>query len=252
MVIIMKRLEGKTAVVTGGARGIGRGVALGLAAEGADVVLFNRHDGEDARATAEAVRAMGVRCEAYICDVADEASVLTATEAAIREMGRIDILVNNAGVTRDRLLMSMTESDFDLVMDTNLKGTFLVTRAFIRHFLRNRYGRIVNISSVVGLSGNAGQANYVASKAGIIGLSKTVAKEYAARGITCNAVAPGFVSTDMTDALPPESREALLKSIPAARPGTVEDIAHAVAFLCSDCASYITGEVLRVDGGLGM
>lgn len=243
---------GKTAVVTGAARGIGRGIALKFAEGGANVALFNRSDSEAARATVDEIRALGVRCEAYLCDVSDAASVNAAAEAAIRDFGRVDILVNNAGVTRDKLLMAMTEEDFDSVIDANLKGTFLVTKAFIRHFLRNKSGRIVNISSVVALSGNPGQANYVASKAGIIGLTKTVAKEYAARGITCNAIAPGFIETDMTAAMPETAREAMLKTIPAARTGTVEDIAHAAAFLASDCAAYITGEVLRVDGGLAM
>lgn len=248
----MKLLEGKTAIITGGSRGIGRGMALEFAAEGASVILFDRTESEAVCQTVADVRALGVRCEHYLCDVSDSASVTAAAEAAVRDFGRIDILVNNAGVTRDGLLLSMTEADFDAVVNVNLKGTFLVTKALIRHFVRNRYGRIVNISSVVGLSGNPGQANYVASKAGIIGLTKTVAKEYAARGVTCNAIAPGFIETDMTAALPAAAREAILGSVPAARPGTVSDIAGAAAYLASDRAAYITGEVLRVDGGLGM
>ncbi len=248
----MKLLQGKTAVITGAARGIGRGIALELAACGAHIAMLDLHDNETAKATAAAIRAQGVRCELYVCDVSRADAVAVAAEAALRDFGRVDILVNNAGVTRDKLLMAMTEEDFDFVTDINLKGTFLVTKAFLRHFMRNKYGRIINISSVVGLSGNPGQANYVASKAGVIGLTKTVAKEYAARGITCNAVAPGFITTDMTDAMPEATREAMLGQVPAARPGTVEDIAHAVAFLASDHAAYITGEVIRVDGGLAM
>ncbi len=248
----MNLLTGKTAVITGASRGIGRGIALEFAAEGADIALLDRRAGEEAEETVRAVRACGGRCACYLCDVSDGEAVAQAAEAVLRDFGRVDILVNNAGVTRDKLLMAMTEEDFDFVLDRNLKGTFLVTKAFIRHFMRNRCGRIVNISSVVALSGNAGQANYVASKAGIIGLTKTVAKEYAARGITCNAIAPGFIRTDMTDALPETTRETFLTAIPAARPGTPADIAHTAVFLASDHAAYITGEVIRVDGGLGM
>ncbi len=248
----MKLLEGKTAVVTGASRGIGRGIALELAAEGASIAMLDRHAGDTAQETAEAIRSLGVHCEVYLCDVTDTIAVTAAAEAAIRDFGRVDILVNNAGVARDKLLMAMTEEDFDFVTDINLKGTFLVTKAFVRHFMRNKNGRIINISSVVGLSGNPGQANYVASKAGVIGLTKTVAKEYAARGITCNAIAPGFIETDMTAAMPPAAREAILATIPATRPGTVRDIAHTAVFLASDHAAYITGEVIRVDGGLGM
>lgn len=248
----MKLLEGKTAVVTGASRGIGRGIALELAAAGANIALFDLSDNDATRATAADIRALGVRCEWYVCNIAENDTVTAAAEAALRDFGRVDILVNNAGVTRDKLLMAMSEEDFDFVTDINLKGTFLVTKAFIRHFMKNRYGRIINISSVVGLSGNPGQANYVASKAGVIGLTKTVAKEYAARGVTCNAIAPGFIATDMTDAMPEAARTAMVATIPAARPGTVEDIAHVAAFLASDHAAYITGEVIRVDGGLAM
>lgn len=248
----MKLLEGKIAVITGAARGIGRGIALELAAQGASIAMLDLRDNEQARKTLAEVEALGVTCRMYACDVSVGESVQAAAEAVLRDFGRVDILVNNAGVTRDKLLMSMTEEDFDFVTNINLKGTFLVTKAFIRHFMRNRYGRIVNISSVVGLSGNPGQANYVASKAGVIGFTKTVAKEYAARGVTCNAIAPGFIATDMTDAMPAEAREAMLKTVPAARAGGVEDIAHAVTFLASDNAAYITGEVIRVDGGLAM
>ncbi len=248
----MKLLEGKIAVVTGAARGIGRGIALELAACGAHIAMLDRSDSDAARATLADIRALGVRGERYLCDVSQSDTVTAAATAVLRDFGRVDILVNNAGVTRDKLLLSMTEEDFDFVTDINLKGTFLVTKAFLRPFLRQKYGRIINITSVVGLSGNPGQANYVASKAGIIGLTKTVAKEYAARGITCNAIAPGFISTAMTDAMPADAREAMLKTIPSARPGTVADIAHTAAFLASDHAAYITGEVIRVDGGLAM
>ncbi len=248
----MKQLEGKIAVVTGASRGIGRGIALELAACGADIAMLDLSDGDAAKATLADLRALGVRAEIYRCDVSKNDTVTEAAAAVLRDFGRVDILVNNAGVTRDKLMIALTEEDFDFVTDINLKGTFLVTKAFLRPFMRQKYGRIINISSVVGLSGNPGQANYVASKAGVIGLTKTVAKEYAARGITCNAIAPGFISTDMTDAMPADAREAMLKTIPAARPGTVADIAHTAAFLASDYAAYITGEVIRVDGGLAM
>ena len=248
----MKLLEGKAAVVTGAARGIGRGIALALAAEGASIAMLDLHDSPAARETMSAVEALGVRCGLYPCDVSNAEAVTAAAEAAIRDFGRIDILVNNAGVTRDKLMMAMSEEDFDFVTSINLKGTFLVTKAFIRHFLKNRYGRIINISSVVGLCGNPGQANYVASKAGVIGLTKSVAKEYAPRGITCNAIAPGFIETDMTAAMPEAARTAMLATVPAARAGCTKDIANAALFLASDLSSYITGEVLRVDGGLAM
>lgn len=248
----MNSFNGRTAVVTGGSRGIGRAIALELARRGAAIAIFDRQESEALTATVAEIAALGVRCERYLCDVSDSAAVNAAAEAALRDFGRVDVLVNNAGVTRDKLLMAMTEEDFDFVTDVNLKGTFLTVKAFIRHFVKNRYGRIVNISSVVGLTGNGGQANYVASKAGVIGLTKTVAKEYGPRGITCNAVAPGFIETDMTAVLPPETREAMLKAIPAARPGQVEDVARAVAFLASDEAAYVTGETLRVDGGMAM
>ncbi len=248
----MKQLEGKIAVVTGASRGIGRGIALELAACGADIAMLDLSDGDAAKATLADLRALGVRAEIYRCDVSKNDTVTEAAAAVLRDFGRVDILVNNAGVTRDKLMIALTEEDFDFVTDINLKGTFLVTKAFLRPFMRQKYGRIINISSVVGLSGNPGQANYVASKAGVIGLTKTIAKEYAARGITCNAIAPGFISTDMTDAMPADAREAMLKTIPAARPGTVADIAHTAAFLASDHAAYITGEVIRVDGGLAM
>ncbi len=248
----MKLLEGKTAAVTGASRGIGRGIALELAAEGADIVLLDRVPDGPAAETRDAICALGVRCELYPCDVTRADTITAAADRAIRDFGRVDILVNNAGVTRDALLLSMSEEDFDLVIDTNLKGPFLVTKAFIRHFLRNRYGRIINISSVVALTGNPGQANYAASKAGLLALTKTVAKEYAARGITCNAIAPGFIETAMTAAMPASARTAMLEAIPAGRPGTPDDIAKATAYLASDRAAYITGEVIRVDGGLSM
>ncbi len=248
----MKLLEGKIAVITGASRGIGRGIALELAACGADIAMLDLSDSDPAKATLADIRALGVRAELYRCDVSQSDTVTEAVAAVLRDFGRVDILVNNAGVTRDKLMIALTEEDFDFVTDINLKGTFLVTKALLRTFMRQKYGRIINISSVVGLSGNPGQANYVASKAGVIGLTKTVAKEYAARGITCNAIAPGFIATDMTNAMPQEVREAMLKTIPAARPGTVADIAHTAAFLASDHAAYITGEVIRVDGGLAM
>ena len=227
---------GKTAVVTGGSRGIGRAVCLELAKGGASVVLCCAGNMTAAEETAKACEAAGGR----------------AMDAALGEFGRVDILVNNAGITRDGLLAMMKEPDFDAVVDTNLKGAFLCMKAAVRPMMKQRYGRIVNLSSVVGLRGNAGQVNYAASKAGIIGMSKSLAKELASRGITVNAVAPGFIDTDMTAAIPEAARAAALSGIPMARLGAPEEVARAVAFLASDDAAYITGQVLAVDGGMAM
>ena len=195
---------------------------------------------------------MGVKAKAYLSDAADFEAAHQVVEQVLADFGRIDIMVNNAGITADKLLMRMTESDFDNVLFTNLKGTFFCTKAASRLMMRQRYGRIINISSVVGLHGNAGQANYAASKAGLIGLTKSVAKEYAARNITANAVAPGFIETDMTAAMPESARAAAAAAIPAGRIGRAEDVAAAVAFLAGEQAGYITGQVLCVDGGMGM
>lgn len=248
----MMKFEGKTAVVTGGSRGLGRAICLELARGGANVVLCCAGNEAAARETARDIEALGAKALAVRCDVADAAQVDALVKTAVEAFGRIDILVNNAGITRDNLLMRMSEADFDAVIDANLKGTFLCMKAASRLMLKQRYGRIVNLSSVVGLRGNAGQVNYAASKAGVIGMTKSLAKELASRGVTVNAVAPGFIETDMTAALPEAARAAALGSIPMNRLGAPEDVAKAVGFLASDAAAYITGQVLAVDGGMAM
>lgn len=242
----------KTAVVTGGSRGIGRAVCLELAKGGANVVLCYAGNAFAAQETVSACEALGAKVLAVRCDVSDSAQVKALIEAAIAAFGRVDILVNNAGITRDTLLMTMKEEDFDAVTATNLKGTFLCMKAAARQMMRQRYGRIVNLSSVVGLRGNAGQVNYAASKAGVIGMTKSLAKELASRGVTVNAVAPGFIETDMTAAMPEAAKTAALASIPLGRLGDGEDVARAVAFLASEESGYITGQVLAVDGGMSM
>ena len=245
-------LTGKTAVVTGGSRGIGRAICLELARQGANIVLCYAGNEAMAAQTASECRQLGVSALPLRCDVSDAGEVKALMDAALAQFGRIDILVNNAGITKDGLLMMMKEESFDAVIDTNLKGTFLCVKAVSRAMMKQRFGRIINLSSVVGLHGNAGQVNYAASKAGVIGLTKSAAKELASRGITVNAVAPGFIDTDMTAALPEQARTALLGTIPAGRLGAAEEVAKAVAFLAGDAASYITGQVLAVDGGMSM
>jgi 3-oxoacyl-[acyl-carrier protein] reductase len=247
----MSQLASQIAVVTGAGRGIGRAIALKFAAEGADIACVSR-TAENAEKVAAEVRALGRRAWALAVDVADAAAVAGAAEKILAEAGRVDILVNNAGITRDGLLMRMSEADWDAVLDTNLKGAFLFTKAFTRAFLKQRSGRILNIASVIGLIGNAGQANYAASKAALIGFTKSMARELGSRGITVNALAPGFVETDMTAALNEQVRADLLKTIPLASLGQPEDIAHAALFLASPAARYITGQVLTVDGGMVM
>lgn len=244
--------EGKTALVTGGSRGIGRAVCLELAKGGANVVLCYAGNEAAAQETAAAVEAAGGKALAVRCDVADAVQVDALVKAAVERFGRIDILVNNAGITRDNLVMRMSEADFDAVIAANLKGTFLCMKTVSRLMLKQRYGRIVNLSSVVGLRGNAGQVNYAASKAGVIGMTKSLAKELASRGVTVNAVAPGFIETDMTASMPEAARSAAQGSIPMGRLGAPEDVAQAVAFLASDAAAYVTGQVLAVDGGMAM
>ncbi|BAL00933.1 3-oxoacyl-[acyl-carrier-protein] reductase [Oscillibacter valericigenes Sjm18-20] len=244
--------SGKTAVVTGGSRGLGRAICRKLAAGGANVVFSYAGNTAAAQETVKELEDMGAEVRAVQGDVADSEAVRTLMDTAVKEFGHIHILVNNAGITRDGLAMMMKEEDFDAVIDTNLKGTFLCMKAVSRIMLRQKYGRIVNLSSVVGLHGNAGQVNYAASKAGVIGMTKSLAKELAAKGITVNAVAPGFITTDMTSALPEAARTALLATIPMARLGAAEDVAAAVAFLAGDASAYITGQVLGVDGGMGM
>lgn len=244
--------KNKTAVVTGGSRGIGRAICLELARGGANVVLcYAGHEGA-ARETVQACEELGARAVAVRCNVTDAHEVKALMDTAVSTFGSIHILVNNAGITRDGLLLLMKEEDFDTVLDTNLKGAFLCMKAVARVMTRQRYGRIISLSSVVGLRGNAGQMNYAASKAGIIGLTKSMAKELATRGITANAVAPGFIDTDMTAAMPEPARAATLAAIPAGRLGAAEEVARAVAFLASEEAAYITGQVLAVDGGMAM
>lgn len=245
-------VAGKTAVVTGGSRGIGRAICLELAGQGANIVLCYAGNESSAAETTAACEQLGVKALALRCNVADAGEVKAMMDTALAEFDRIDILVNNAGITRDGLLMMMKEEDFDAVLDTNLKGAFLCMKAVTRTMMKQRYGRIVNLSSVVGLRGNAGQVNYAASKAGVIGMTKSAAKELASRGITVNAVAPGFIDTDMTASLPENARTALLSSIPVGRLGAAEEVAKAVAFLASDDAAYVTGQVLAIDGGMSM
>jgi len=246
-------LENKVALVTGSGRGIGKAIALRLAHGGADLVIndigINQPLAEEA---AEQIRALGRRAVMIMADVADSAAANAMVEQVLSEYGRIDILVNNAGITRDQLLLRMTDQEWRSVMEINLNGSFNCLRAVARPMLKQRGGCIISIASVIGLIGNAGQANYAASKAGIIGLTKSAAKELAARGVRVNAIAPGFIMTAMTDALGEEARANLLRQIPLQRLGTAEDVAEAVAFLASESASYITGQVLQVDGGMVM
>ena len=238
-------LNGKTALVTGASRGIGRAIALRLAEDGANVAVIYAGSADKAEAVVNEITALGVNAKAYRCNVADSAAVNETVKAVTNDLGKIDILVNNAGITRDGLMLRMKDEDFDAVLDTNLKGAFNMIRACYSGFIRKKSGRIINISSVSGIMGNAGQANYSASKAGVIGLTKSVARELASRGITCNAVAPGFIQTDMTENL--GDNNPLLNSIPLGRMGKPEDIAAAVAFLASDSAAYITGEPVNFE-----
>lgn len=245
-------LDGKTALVTGASRGIGRAIALCLAAEGARVAINyagNVKAAEEVKAAIEAAGGTASLCQA---DIADSAAVEAMVANVVKEFGTIDILVNNAGITRDTLLMRMKDEDFAKVLDTNLKGVFYCTKAVSKLMMKKRSGRIVNMASVVGLVGNAGQTNYAAAKAGVIGFSKSAAKELASRGITVNVVAPGFIGTDMTAGLPESVKEKMLTDIPLGRMGEPEDVASAVLFLASDQASYITGQVVNVDGGMVM
>lgn len=241
-------LNGQIALVTGGSRGIGRAVALALAGAGANIAVIYAGNADAAQQTADDCIALGVQAKIYACDVSDFDAAGHVTERVIAELGGLDILVNNAGITRDKLILRMSEEDFDRVLDVNLKGAFNLIRHASGPMVKRRGGRIVNISSVAGLMGNAGQANYSAAKAGLIGLTKSVARELAPRGVTCNAVAPGFIETDMTGALSDTIKEAAVGAIPLGRMGSPDDIARAVLFLAS--APYVTGEVLKVDGGL--
>ena len=247
----MAQLANQIAVVTGAGRGIGRGIALKFATEGADVVCVSR-TAENSEKVANEIRALGRKAWAVAVDVSDANAVTAAAKQILTDAGRVDILVNNAGVTRDGLLMRMSEADWDTVLDTNLKGAFLFTKAFTRAFLKQSSGRIINVASVIGLIGNAGQVNYAASKAGLIGLTMSVARELASRGVTCNAIAPGFIETDMTAELNEEMRAELLKKIPLGTLGQTEDIAGAALYLAGPTGRYVTGQVLTVDGGMVM
>lgn len=242
----------RAALVTGGAKGIGRAVCLALAEKGMDIAVNYAGSAAAAEETAAACRALGVRAVTLQADVRRPENCQKLVEDTVAALGRIDVLVNNAGITADTLMLRMTEADFDNVLATNLKGAFFCTKAASRYMMRQRYGRIVSISSVVGLHGNAGQTNYAAAKAGLVGLTKSVAKEYAARQITANVVAPGFIDTDMTAAMPESARAAAAASIPAGKVGDAKDVAAAVAFLAGEQSGYITGQVLCVDGGMGM
>ncbi len=244
-------LTGRTAIVTGGARGIGRAITLGLAELGADIGVIARNE-EAGHAVVDQVRALGRRAEFRRCDVADADEAKTAVDELRTALGGVSIVVNNAGITRDGLLLRMKDDDWTSVVDVNLRGAFNVTRAACKYIMKSQNGRIINITSVVGLIGNPGQANYAASKGGLVGFTKAVAKELAPRGVTVNAVAPGYIETDMTAAIDDKARENLTKAIPAGRYGQPEDVANAVAFLASDLASYITGHVLTVSGGMAM
>ena len=247
----MAQLANQIAVVTGAGRGIGQAISLKLAGAGADVVCVDLKT-EFCDETVRRVQALDRKAWSFAANVADAASVEAAAEQILAAAGRVDILVNNAGITRDTLLMRMSEADWDAVLDINLKGTFLFTKAFSRSFLKQQSGRIVNIASVIGLIGNAGQCNYAASKAGVIGFTKSVAREVASRGVTVNAIAPGFIQTAMTDKLTQEQKDAILRQIPLGTLGQAEDVADTALFLAGPAARYVTGQVLAVDGGMTM
>ena len=245
------KFKDEVVFITGGAQGIGREIARSFADHGARIVIGDIKE-DPLKDTVEELRQKGAEAEGYILDVSDLRSCEGVTKKAIDKFGRIDILVNNAGITRDNLLLRMSEEEFDRVIQINLKGTFNCSKIVSRFMMKQRFGRIINIASVIGLIGNAGQVNYAASKAGIIGVTKSVAKELGSRNVTVNAIAPGFIKTEMTDVLPEEVKAKMLESIPLKRPGTAKDVADAALFLASDYASYITGQVLVVDGGMVM
>ena len=244
-------LAGRVALVTGASRGIGRATALALAAAGADVAVGYGSNEAAARAVADDVRALGVRCATLGADLGDSSAAGELVPRVVAEMGRIDVLVNNAGMTRDNLALRMSDDDWRAVLDVDLTAAFVTCRAALRPMLRQRWGRVVNVASISGVMGNAGQANYAAAKAGLIGLTKSLAREVGSRSITVNAVAPGFIETDMTATLDPALRERVVASVPLERMGTAAEVAAAIAFLASPAASYITGHVLHVDGGMG-
>lgn len=243
-------LKGRTALITGGSRGIGKAIATAMAQQGANIALFYAGNAAAAEETCGQLRELNVEAECWQCDVADFESSASAVKEVLARFGNVDILVNNAGITRDGLILAMKDEDFRQVVDTNLTGSFHMIKHLCGPFMKQKHGTIINITSVSGMMGNAGQANYAASKAGLIGLTKTVAKELAPRGITCNAIAPGFVETDMSGKLPEATLEAAVKMIPLKRMGSPEDVANTAVFLASGSAAYITGEVIKVDGGL--
>lgn len=246
----MFSLEGRAALVTGGGRGIGKAIAAALAQQGAKVAVIYNGSKERAEAAVGEIEQLGGEAICVKCNVADPAECENAVNAVMEKFGRIDILVNNAGITRDNLLLRMKDEEFDEVIAANLKGTFTMTRLVSKIMLKQKYGRIINLSSVSGVYGNAGQANYAASKAGVIGMTKSVAKELAGRNITCNALAPGYIETDMTSAMPEKAKEAILASVPAKRTGKSEEVAAAAVFFASEEASYVTGQVLEISGGM--
>ena len=244
--------EGKTVIVTGGSRGIGRAIALDFAKSGANVVVNYNRNAEKADEVVKEIEALGPKGLAVQCNVSNQEDVDALLKATVDTFGTVDFLVNNAGITKDTLILRMKENDWDAVVDTNLKGTFMTTKVIGKYMLKKKSGRIVNITSVVGLMGNAGQSNYAASKAGVVGFTKSIAKEFASRGLTVNAVAPGFIESDMTDVLSDDVKEMYSKAIPLGKMGKPEDVANAVKFLCSDMSKYITGQVIQVDGGMLM
>ncbi len=243
-------LNGKKIVITGGSRGIGKAIARKFAQNGASIAIIATRESDEAKETVKELKEMGSDARLYTCDIKDPDQVESVSEEILTDFGSVDVLVNNAGVTRDNLLPNLSIMDIDNVIDTNLKGTMCVTRSFIRSFMRQKHGNIINMSSVVGLMGNRGQTNYAASKAGLVGFTKSVAKEYGRRNIRCNAIAPGYIETDMTAKLTDEKRQEIIKMLPLSRLGSTEDVAELALFLADDRSSYITGEVIKVDGGM--
>ncbi len=249
---MMKLLEGKTAVITGGSRGIGKGIALRFAAEGADIALTNIIDNEEFAEAVKEIAALGVKAKGYVSDASVYADAETVIDEIVKDFGRVDILVNNAGITRDTLLMRMTEEQWDQVLTVNLKSVFNLTKAAIKPMMKQKNGSIINMSSVVGLGGNAGQSNYAASKAGIIGFTKSIAKELGSRNVRCNAIAPGFILTEMTSKLPDDVKSDWIAKIPLRRGGLPEDVANVALFLASDLSSYVTAQTISVCGGMSV